>query len=105
MNKTTFLLSIILFYLFGCAAYKELEPQPAIKFFENGYIELKEDDEYFELDKDDKYFIKFPAPLKSDIYLVLEIYPKTAISAYLTDKFDDGKGFIKKIPDFRQNGF
>ena len=99
MNIKTLLFSFLLLYLFGCAAYKELEPEPAIKFFENDYIELKEDDEYFELDKDDKYFIKFPSALKSDIYLVLEIYPKAAISSYLTDRFDDGKGFIKKIPD------
>lgn len=99
MNKKTILFSLLFLYLFGCAAYKELEPEPAIKFYENDYIELKDDDEYFELDKDDKYFIKFPSALKSDIYLVLEIYPKAAISAYLTDRFDDGKGFIKKIPD------
>jgi hypothetical protein len=99
MNKKAILLSFLFLYLIGCAAYKELEPEPAIKFFEDGYIELKEDEEFFELDKDDKYFIKFPAPLKSDIYLVLEIYPKPAISSYLTDKFDDGKGFIKKIPE------
>jgi hypothetical protein len=99
MNTKTLFFSFLLLYVFGCAAYKELEPEPAIKFFENDYIELKEDDEYFELDKDDKYFIKFPSALKSDIYLVLEIYPKAAISSYLTDRFDDGKGFIKKIPD------
>src|SRR5210317_1724962 len=99
MNKKSILLTLLILYLFGCAAYKELEPEPAIKFYEDGYIELKEDDEYFELDKDDKYFIKFPSSLKSDIYLVLEIYPKTAISSYLTDKFDDGKGFINKIPE------
>lgn len=99
MNKKSILLSFLFLYLFGCAAYKELEPEPTIKFYENDYIELKDDDEYFELDKDDKYFIKFPSGLKSDIYLVLEIYPKAAISTYLTDRFDDGKGFIKKIPD------
>ena len=99
MNTKTILLSFLLLYLFGCAAYKELEPEPAIKFFEDGYIELQEDNEYFELDKDDKYFIKFPSSLKSDIYLVLEIYPKAAVSSYLTDRFDDGKGFINKIPE------
>jgi len=103
MNTKSILLSFLLLYLFGCAAYKELEPEPAIKFYEDGYIELKEDDEYFELDKDDKYFIKFPSSLQSDIYLVLEIYPKTAISSYLTDKFDDGKGFINKIPELDPN--
>lgn len=99
MNTRTIMLSILLLYLFSCAAYKELEPEPAIKYFENGYIELKQDDEYFELDKDDKYFLKFPSSLKPGIYLVLEIYPKTAISAYLTDRFDDGKGVINKIPE------
>jgi len=99
MKKKIILFLTVLILFVGCAAYKELEPEPQIRFFENGYIELQDDDEFFELDKDDKYFIKFPPALNSNIYLVLEINPKPMISAYLTDKFDDGKGYIKKLPD------
>ncbi len=35
--------------LAGCAAYKELQPEPKISFIEDGYIELQDDDEDFEL--------------------------------------------------------
>lgn len=102
MKIKNILLIIIIIFFAGCAAYKQLEPVPEIKFFEDGYIELKDDDEFFELDKDNKYFIKFPPALTNNIYLVLEIQPKSMISSYLTDRFDDGEGIIKKMTDLAQ---
>ncbi|MFC2087971.1 hypothetical protein ACFLSX_00085 [Calditrichota bacterium] len=99
MKIKNILLLCILILIVGCAAYKELEPVPEIKFFENDYIELKDDDEFFELDKDNKYFIKFPPAFSNNIYLVLDIQPKSMINFYLTDRFDDGEGIINKMPD------
>jgi len=83
----------------GCAAYKELKPDPAISFVESGYIELKDDDEFFELDEGKKYFLKFPQPLNENIYLVLTLSNKSLITSYLTRVFDDGKGTIIRMPD------
>jgi len=102
MKFKLIVLTAILAILVSCAAYKELEPEPQIKFFENGYIELNDDGEFFELDKGDKYFMKFPKPLSNNNLLVLEIKPKSLITTYLTDRFDDGEGVIKKLPELSQ---
>jgi hypothetical protein len=98
MNFKKFIWLCFIFWA-GCAAYKQLKPDPPISFLENGYIELKDDDEFFELDEGDKYFLKIPQPENENIYLVLTLNNKALIDEYLTRAFDDGKGTIIKIPD------
>jgi len=83
----------------GCAAYKELKPEPEISFIENGYIELLDDQEKFELSEGKKYFIRFPQPVRENTYLVLTFNDKTPLTTYLTRTFDDGEGAIIKISD------
>ena len=86
-------------YLAGCAAYKELKPDPGVSSVEDGYIEIKDGGDKFELKKDKKYFIKFPAPLQKNFYLVINVDNKDLMQTYLTPYFDDGKGQITKIED------
>jgi hypothetical protein len=93
------LLSLLIFIVGGCAAYKELKPKPEISFLENGYIEILDKDEKFELKKEKKYFIKFPPPQNENNYLVLEMLDIDLLNAYLTRTFDDGKGDILGLPD------
>ncbi len=92
-----FLISAL--FLVRCAAYKQLEPKPALNPAEDGYIELRNDKEYFKLKHDKKYFVTFPSPFGSDVFLVLDISSKPIISSYLTKTFKNGKGDIVKIPD------
>ncbi len=90
---------LILIILAGCSAYTELEPKPPVDSKEDGYIELKNDDEKFELDKDDKYYIKFPKPASSDFYLVLKTAQKNKITSFLTPNFEEGEDNFVKITD------
>ncbi len=90
--KTYDCLAFLLFFLSGCAAYKELEPDPGLTPIERGYIELKDGKKPFELDKDKKYFIKFPQPVADHFNLVLITPVKPALDANLTSTFDKGKG-------------
>ncbi len=83
----------------GCAAYKELEPKPEVIPLERGYIELKNDKTDFELEKEKKYFIKFPTPARENFDLVLTTNVKLALTAYLTNVFDDGNSRKGLIPD------
>ena len=83
----------------GCAAYKELTPEPPVTPLERGYIELKEDDEIFQLEKGEKYYIQFPAPVQNDFALVLETNKKWSIESLLTPVFDDKDGPGERIPD------
>ncbi len=85
--------------LSGCAAYKELEPEPPVMPAERGYIELKNDKENFELSRDKKYFIKFPPPMRDHFKLVLPVNAKPVIHAYLTRQFDGGQGPFTPIAD------
>lgn len=86
MKKVSAFILLMLF-LGGCSAYKQLEPDPELSGIERGYIELKNDDEFFELEPDNKYFIQFPAPADNGSYLVLSTQEKSMLEAYLTDGF------------------
>ena len=57
MNLKKYIYLLFILYA-GCAAYKELKPEPDVSFLENGYIELKDDDDFFELDEGKKYFLE-----------------------------------------------
>ena len=85
--------------LAGCAAYKELSPDPQVLPAERGYIELKNGDEQFTLDKDGKYFIKFPAPPRDNTVLVMRISNKSVLGSTLTAVFDDGVKPADRIKD------
>ncbi len=80
--------------LSGCAAYKELEPDPPVVPAERGYVELKSGKDNFELSRDKKYFVKFPPPLADHFKLVLTIHAKPVITSLLTRDFE------KKDPPF-----
>ncbi len=97
--KRYLLLIILSLYLAGCAAYKHLEPEPAISPLEAGYIEIQKDDKLFELDKDKKYYMTFPAPDRKNFYIVLDFENSALFNSYFTNTFDDGKGRIIEIPD------
>jgi hypothetical protein len=90
---------IFAFVLGGCAAYKELEPEPLISPAERGYIQLKNDAENFMLDKGKKYFIKFPRPQRDQFFLILATDRKRDLTTYLTRAFDDGKPPITKMQE------
>jgi hypothetical protein len=94
-----YLLYFSLLFLVGCAAYKELQPVPPILFMENGYIEIKDEDENFELSEGNKYFMKIPPPGQENIYLLLSFNEKSSLNTYLTRVFDDGEGNIIKMTD------
>ncbi len=79
---------LFVFLLGGCAAYKELEPDPAVMPAERGYIELKNGKNNFELDGGKKYFIKFPHPMKDHFKLVLTAPAKPSFHAFLTREFE-----------------
>ncbi len=95
------ILAISLFSLFlvGCAAYKQLKPEPEINPVEDGYIEITKDAKQFKLKKDKKYYIVFPASLEPNFYLVIKIQNKDLLNYYLTETFNQGKGPIIEIPN------
>jgi hypothetical protein len=90
---------VFCFLYFGCAAYKQLKPDPEISFSENGYIEIADDEDKFELAAGKKYFIRFPQPQYENTYIVLTINNKPLLHSYLTRAFDDGKGEIITMED------
>jgi len=92
-------LAAFLILIPGCAAYKELEPDPEVSALERGYIELKDGDDHFELERDNKYFVTFPSPYSDNSYLVLVTSAKPAIRSFLTASFDEGKGAMMPISD------
>ena len=79
---------VFAFLLGGCAAYKELEPDPPIMPAERGFIELKNGKNNFELDGGKKYFIKFPRPMKDHFKLVITALAKPSLHAFLTREFE-----------------
>ncbi len=93
------LLFLFTFLLAGCAAYKELEPDPPLLPAERGYIELKDNKDNFELSRDKKYYIQFPPPAHDNFKLVLVIDQKLAMHAFLTRQFDGKEGPFKPIID------
>ncbi len=98
--KTRFpVLALLLLFLGGCAAFKELEPKPPVQPGERGYIELQRDKENFTLKKSGQYFIRFPRPLDMHYYLILETRVKKDLHSYLTATFHDGEPPIIPIAD------
>jgi hypothetical protein len=95
----TLLLPAGLLLAAGCATFEQLEPEPEISSAENGYIEIRDDDEPFELEKDGKYFIRFPAPQRDNFYLILHTPPKSLVTTSLTTRFDEDKGALDRITD------
>jgi hypothetical protein len=89
----------LLLVLGGCAAYKELEPEPPVSPAERGYIELKDDKRDFELDQGKKYFVKFPYPARDHYKLVLVTGIKPALHSFLTSSFDGGDGPFTPMAD------
>ncbi|MGA9118586.1 MAG: hypothetical protein WB699_04410, partial [Bacteroidota bacterium] len=87
------------FVLGGCAAYKELEPEPPVMPAERGYIELKDGKNNFELERDKQYFIKFPRPLKDHFKLVLTAPAKPSFHAFLTREFEGKEPPYVAIPN------
>jgi hypothetical protein len=92
-------LVLLLLFYFGCAAYKQLQPDPEISFLENGYIKISDDEDKFELAQGKKYYMEFPRPQNENTYLVLTIDKKPLLLSYLTKSFDKGKGTLLKMAD------
>ncbi len=86
--KQRTLVVLFAFLLGGCAAYKELTPDPPVVPAEQGSMELKDGKKNFELEAGDKYFIKFPRPLKDHFKLVLTAPAKLSFHALLTSDFE-----------------
>lgn len=99
MHIKKILLVTLAILLTGCAAYKELKPEPEVNFLENGYLELKDDKDLFELSEGKKYFMKFPGPVSSNIYLVIEAEPRELIRYFVTRDFEKEDGPMAKMPD------
>ena len=77
MKAAILSLSVALIYislnLTGCAAYKQLEPEPLIVPQEQvGFTKIKKGEKEFILKKGKKYFMEFPLPPEKNFYLVLE---------------------------------
>ncbi len=98
--KKMILSAMLVAVLSGCAAYKQLTPEPEVKPEENGYIELKDDQEWFELDAGKKYYIEFPAAPADNFYLVTKSDAGDKISTVLSSAFDaDEKGPLSPLPN------
>jgi hypothetical protein len=93
-------LSILLsIFLFSCSTFTELKPDPKLSAKENGFIELKNQDEYFELQKDEKYVIHFPKAPDDQFYLVIALEQQAGLTYYFTNAFQDGKELGKVFAD------
>ncbi len=102
MKKHFYLLFLALtsVILTGCAAYKELKPDPEINFREGQLIKLDDDGDNFELANGKKYYIKFPRPQFNDFFIVLTTPQTTAFSGTMVTNFNDGEGPFNPIaPD------
>jgi hypothetical protein len=86
INRNIFFLCAL--FLTGCAAYKELEPNPEIVPKEGQYKFLKNGDENFVLKNDKKYVVKFPRPEKNNFYLVLVGKNKPLLTSHLQNYFN-----------------
>ncbi len=98
MRKFGLAFLVIIGFLSGCSAYKELAPVPEIKSEIDGYREIKDKNEYFELEKGKKYFISFAKPVQGQVYLMIENNIKPNAEYYFTNKFQKENNY-KKIPD------
>lgn len=95
--KSRILLLMLIPFLIGCAAFKQLEPDPDVVSQEGPYIELKDDDDHFELDRGKRYYIEFPAPVEDNFYLVITVSDKNNVVSGLADRFDDDKGPLSRV--------
>lgn len=85
--------------VFGCTAYRQLQPKPEPISDEKGFLELKKGKNDFDLGKKKKYFIQFPSAQDNNFYLVLHMPQKKSFSSFLTDKLVDNKKYGDKIKD------
>jgi hypothetical protein len=90
---------VLLVLLGGCAAYKELQPEPPVLPAERGYIELKDDQKDFELEEGKKYYVQFPYSARDHFKLVLVTGVKPALHTFFTNSFDGGDGPFTLIAD------
>ena len=95
--KVRILIWALIPFIVGCAAFKQLEPDPEISSQEGKYIKLADDDDYFELDKGNKYYVEFPAPIADNFYLLINVTQKDAIASGFGDRFDPDKGLLSRI--------
>ena len=98
MKRRLIGLTLVLAFLSGCSAYKEISPDPEIKPKINGFVRIKKKKENFKLEKGEKYYVVFAKPAKSRVYLMIENNIKPFSEYYFTDKFLKETGY-KKIPD------
>lgn len=89
----------LLLFLSGCAAYKELSPDPPVIPAERGYIEIKNKSDNFLLERDKKYYMEFPAPPGDNFFLVLRTNIKPILTSYLASSFSDGAPVSARVPD------
>ncbi len=99
MKKKFFAFIIVLSFLSGCSAYKELSPSPELIPKENGYINLKDGKSNFELERDTKYYMEITPPKKDNFYFVLKNNIKPISQYYFSDNFDGGDKGYNKIAD------
>ena len=89
----------LLLFFSGCAAYKELSPEPPVLPAERGYIEIKNKSDNFLLERDKKYYIEFPAPPGDNFFLVLRTTIKPILTSYLASSFNDGAPVSARVAD------
>ncbi len=99
MKKKFFAFILIISFLSGCSAYKELSPNPELIPKEDGYIKLRDGKNNFELERDTKYYMEITPPLKDNFYFVLKNNIKPISEYYFSDNFDGGDKGYHKIPD------
>ena len=95
--KRRIIICALIPFIVGCAAFKQLEPDPEISPLEGKYIKLADDEDFFELDKGKKYYVEFPAPTKDNFYLLVNVSDKDAIISGLADRFDADKGLLSRV--------
>jgi len=91
VKKITLILSLIIFIISGCSAYKEISPNPEIKSDENGFIKIKDEKKDFELDKEKKYVIEFPPAKYDNFILEFKSNLKGNSDYFFLGKFEDDK--------------
>ncbi len=99
MKARLWLTGLVFLTLFGCAAYKQLKPDPELTSVEGKYIELKRGDKEFKLKKNKRYFIAFPPPQHDNFYLVLSTPDKSSFRGYFTKELVKKKYPGEKIED------
>ncbi len=101
--KIRFVILGIVPFLIGCAAFKQLEPDPEVIGGEGAYIEIKDDGDPFELDKGNKYYIEFPGSQPDNFYLLIDVTNKDQIVSGMADRFDKDKGILSRVTNEASN--